>query len=778
MKQLLSILLVGLVACANAQTTFGPVQHSNGVIIRPTNWAVLNSNAINSVIAGGGSGAAWISTNVGVSLTNLGLIAPVQFWNRESAWGTVQQLSSNAPAINAPIFARDLVYSNNYSGSAIPLSAKFEEFWSKEELSATSTVTFARVIVDPTESSAAFRLGTNNTGIWSGADYNSMSFRAGGSNVFSISPTNVWFFQSLKFDPAAAEGTRVALGAAEEGHEEHPVLSLPPYGGTLTPPPFGLTIWNDAGVLTVGGNGSNVAIPLTATTNASLLTSGTLADGLLSTNVVLRSTNGTANAAAWLLGTAPTNGVPTIATNQYGLGWDEDGRATFQTPVGPITVYSTGDPSTPTLYWPGTILAQRFDAIYVNGIVYASQITGGALGGSIADGVMRASMPEVLRNFQGGQLSAGEAGVPYILTNASMQPVPGTYVPFGAVITNGSGDLELTGQWAEINAFRTNVFEGGGIPTGATDGAVYQAQGGQGVFAAFQTAKFFDFTTNSGPSGAVVISNGTDFTRWRWSIPSWSTAQVIALACAGGGGGSGRRGAADTIAAGGGGGASGAVFAQFYTLPSGLTLDVTIGHGGSGGAAVTTDDTSGNAGSAAGPTLVKSTNSLASPGYFAFDPSWQTAGGGGGGGGTNAAAVGTKAGFLTPGYWLFVDGSAGQSGSVSTNAADGGTGPHAQSGRSGGSINAANQAFNGGRSFGTPTAYNTPYLFPFSQQTNTPFGNGAGGNASTTTNGQPGFNVPPLSGGGGGGGGGASRNGFNSGAGGKGGGGLVRIICF
>jgi len=585
MKQLLSILLVGLVACANAQTTFGPVQHSNGVIIRPTNWAVLNSNAINSVIAGGGSGAAWISTNVGVSLTNLGLIAPVQFWNRESAWGTVQQLSSNAPAINAPIFARDLVYSNNYSGSAIPLSAKFEEFWSKEELSATSTVTFARVIVDPTESSAAFRLGTNNTGIWSGADYNSMSFRAGGSNVFSISPTNVWFFQSLKFDPAAAEGTRVALGAAEEGHEEHPVLSLPPYGGTLTPPPFGLTIWNDAGVLTVGGNGSNVAIPLTATTNASLLTS-------------------------------------------------------------------------------------------------------------------------------------------------------------------------------------------------ATDGAVYQAQGGQGVFAAFQTAKFFDFTTNSGPSGAVVISNGTDFTRWRWSIPSWSTAQVIALACAGGGGGSGRRGAADTIAAGGGGGASGAVFAQFYTLPSGLTLDVTIGHGGSGGAAVTTDDTSGNAGSAAGTTLVKSTNSLASPGYFAFDPSWQTAGGGGGGGGTNAAAVGTKAGFLTPSYWLFVDGSAGQSGSVSTNAADGGTGPHAQSGRSGGSINAANQAFNGGRSFGTPTAYNTPYLFPFSQQTNTPFGNGAGGNASTTTNGQPGFNVPPLSGGGGGGGGGASRNGFNSGAGGKGGGGLVRIICF
>jgi hypothetical protein len=87
MRNLLAILAatLALVAVSVAQTTFGPVQHSNGVVIRPTNFNQANASNWATAIApyltnltGGSSDwntlsnkPAWISTNADTSRDNL-----------------------------------------------------------------------------------------------------------------------------------------------------------------------------------------------------------------------------------------------------------------------------------------------------------------------------------------------------------------------------------------------------------------------------------------------------------------------------------------------------------------------------------------------------------------------------------------------------------------------------------------------------------------------------------------------------------------------------------
>jgi hypothetical protein len=79
--------------------------------------------------------------------------------------------------------------------------------------------------------------------------------------------------------------------------------------------------------------------------------------------------------------------------------------------------------------------------------------------------------------------------------------------------------------------------------------------------------------------------------------PKWTEMYIIS---AGQGGGSGRRGPAGEASVGGGGGASGsALRVVFRTSDLPPTLSVDVGAGGAGGAAVTTDSTNGNPGTAA-----------------------------------------------------------------------------------------------------------------------------------------------------------------------------------
>lgn len=89
-----------------------------------------------------------------------------------------------------------------------------------------------------------------------------------------------------------------------------------------------------------------------------------------------------------------------------------------------------------------------------------------------------------------------------------------------------------------------------------------------------------------------------------WENPGRGVVRMMAIG-GGAGGGSGRRGAAGTDRLGGHGGGGGGVTVKEYLaedLPE--TINVVVGAGGAGGAAVTVDDTNGAQGFAGGNSMV------------------------------------------------------------------------------------------------------------------------------------------------------------------------------
>jgi hypothetical protein len=274
MKKILSLLsLVVLAGSAVAQRSV--VVNTNGLLTAPTNFWTANSNAINAVIAGGGSGAAWISTNARTSATNLNL-------------GWLALTNTNA---------------NNFRN--------------------------------------AIGLGTNNSPTF--AAVNAVDPTFGGITTLSGGSVAVTDSNSLGITMNAAGVVAGRFFTTNGGVFLSTGLASAPYnvpGIWFSGPAAGVTL-----------------------TNIGLMTNGTIRDTLLPSNVVTRATNGVALASAWTLTTAPTNGVATIETNQFGVGWDELGRFSVNTPVGILSMYSTGTPSTSTIYWPGTIVANRFSAL-------------------------------------------------------------------------------------------------------------------------------------------------------------------------------------------------------------------------------------------------------------------------------------------------------------------------------------------------------------------------------------------------------------------------------
>ena len=254
------------------------------------------------------------------------------------------------------------------------------------------------------------------------------------------------------------------------------------------------------------------------------------------------------------------------------------------------------------------------------------------------------------------------------------------------------------------------------------------------------------------------------------NIPTWARFLTLGICTSGGGGGSGRRGAAGTARSGGAGGQSG-IAAKFH-IPlrdaSGnflaTTGALTVGNS-TGGAAVTTDDTNGNAGS------IVATSSFIFAGTTYSTPG---AGGAAAPGGTNAS-VNATAGVY--GHFVIFSPIATN---VATSLGTAFPGGIISAGVAGGSISVADALLTtAGSTLTQGGAGNLSVTAPGADGIGVRVGEifsavGAAGGASS-------ISAPAQNGGNGiygsgGGGGGASLNGFASGAGGRGGAGWAILI--
>jgi len=255
----------------------------------------------------------------------------------------------------------------------------------------------------------------------------------------------------------------------------------------------------------------------------------------------------------------------------------------------------------------------------------------------------------------------------------------------------------------------------------------------------------------------------------------------------GGGGGSGRRGATSSGRAGGGGGAGGGV--RFFECPAsffGSTESVTVGAGGTAGAAITADSTSGSNG--------------VDGGYSSISTYYVGGGSKGFGGGTGATGTGYSGPWCGPTgvtWGNFAPGaSSGGAGSLGTPSPPTGTDHITPTGGGGGGgIDGSNNQYAGATGGGYADGLSrTNWLFATNPTLGAAgtVGGGNGGAGSTILGyvglggGGGGSNASGVGGtggaggsyGGGGGGGAGSPNGSNSGAGGAGGGGIVVVVTF
>jgi len=314
---------------------------------------------------------------------------------------------------------------------------------------------------------------------------------------------------------------------------------------------------------------------------------------------------------------------------------------------------------------------------------------------------------------------------------------------------------------------------------------VTSVDGGTGAVTITKT-EIYDFTPTSKPVSASG-SNGS----YSWTVPTGAKFIKIFCVGSGGGGASGRRGATSTSRGGGAGGYGGSAFANEWAisdLPS-TALTISAPAGGSGAAAVTADNTNGNAGTQGGDASVVCSG-------FTLLQTWQANPGNGGttsGGTISSAYYGGKGEAYFGSVATAGAGSATGDGSAPSGSANIGT----RGGGGGGAATSSNTSGAGGRSF-IPMGLYTYDFFLIAGQDSVSggtAGGGAGANGKAravlhgivggggsggggNANGVGGNGGDGAFPGGGGGGGGASLNGNNSGAGGNGGGALVRITVY
>ncbi|AMV35625.1 hypothetical protein VN12_26270 [Pirellula sp. SH-Sr6A] len=315
-----------------------------------------------------------------------------------------------------------------------------------------------------------------------------------------------------------------------------------------------------------------------------------------------------------------------------------------------------------------------------------------------------------------------------------------------------------------------------------------------------------DVTVTGPTEGQVIRHNGTEFANHTptsttqiydtpgttvWVKPAGATRVTVICVSGGGGGGSGRRGPSGEASVGGGGGVAGSVGVRSYVashLPG--TVNLTIGTQAIGGAARTTDDTSGANGGHGGSAIFGDVGSpiRLAAGGGAGGTGGGAGTGGGSSGGTTANVIQNQSGeaasttggaanrapLNTPqalGY-LLTGGAAG--GGITTSNVAGRGGHHTDQGVQAGWLGIT--AGTGGGAAGGGNGSDGPAtIIETISEIGAMLGFGAGGGGGNTSG--PGGNGGNALGYGcGGGGGGASRNGFTSGAGGNGGKAAIFII--
>lgn len=320
-----------------------------------------------------------------------------------------------------------------------------------------------------------------------------------------------------------------------------------------------------------------------------------------------------------------------------------------------------------------------------------------------------------------------------------------------------------------------------------------------------------DFTLtlpgNAGSNDQVLTTNGSGTLSWTSkggftptqneyttsgtstvTIPSGCTSFRITCIGGGGGGGGGRCNAYLSARGGGGGGGGGGWMQMHWRVSdvgtAGSTvLSVTVGAGGTSGAAQTTDLSNGGNGGAGGASSVsRNSDSLVLI---------SVAGGNGGNGGQSGSAGG--GGSFTPAPVMFTGGSGGNGNlnSVATSGVQAAIGPSGGGGGGGVSSTGTGQKA-GADGFRTSQMLSTTLVATGGAAVDTgTAGDGAnaieylpgavgggGGGGGGANQGKGGNGGNGFRGGGGGGGGAGAAAGGGSGAGGVGGAGYVRIEWF